>query len=882
MMAHETDIPNKAYSPKEIEQKWLDLIIKSKKITSTSKNYFSISIPPPNVTGNLHLGHALNTTIQDILVKYNMLKKIDTLWTIGTDHAGIATQLLVERSLDLKKINTKFLSREDFLNYIWEWKNENGDKILDQLRRLGLSCSWDHIKFTLDENLSNSVNEAFIRLFDKGLIYREKTLVNWDPKLKTAISDLEVISKNKKTKLYYFKYFVDNTNEFIIVSTTRPETVFGDVAIAINPKDKKNKKYLGRKILSPFNNIELSVIEDEYADIKKGSGAVKITPGHDFNDYKVAKNHNLELINILNDDGTLNTNVPPDFQNLSTIDARDKVLDLMKQLNLYVEEEDIHNTIPTGDRSGAIIEPMLKDQWFVNVKEMAYKSVKAVRNGDIVFKPKFWENTFFEWMEKIQPWCISRQIIWGHRIPIWYSDDNKFVAAKNINEAKEKFKIKYGKEVSLKQDEDVLDTWFSSGLWPFSTLGWPEDTQDFRKYFPTSILVTGFDIIFFWAARMIMMSLELTNQVPFATVYIHNLIRDEKSQKMSKTRGNVVDPLDLISEFGTDSLRFFLASNISPHSDIKLSQNSLEPSRNFMNKIWNASKFVQMNANIDRKKSIIKVDTFYDIWITSRFNELLSKYKSFLENCEVEKAAYVLYHFFWDEFCDWYIEIIKISFSKSETDDISNTKSIMNSVLYKFLNLLYPFAPFISIEIRNQLNFHQDTSLHFSDIPKPYEIKNEAKNVKHFKILQDSIIAIRSLRKNLSIPPGEKINCYYKTSPQSTKFIEKNPDLFLKLANLKSFKKFDDTSNVQLISNITSYGIISIEKKIEHDYIIQIKKLNKDLLSLQNIHDQSNKKLNNKGFLNSAPQEIVTKEKDRLDKSKEDINQIQNLLNQLS
>ncbi len=881
-MNEKNTISNKPYSHKDIEPKWLDLITEYKKTNSDSKNYFSVAIPPPNVTGNLHLGHALNTTIQDILVKYNLLSKIDTLWTPGTDHAGIATQLLVERFLNSKKIDTKTLSREQLLSHIWEWKNKNGNTILEQLKRLGLSCSWNDIKFTLDEDLSASVNEAFVRLFDKGLIYREKTLVNWDTNLQTAISDLEVVAENRKTKLYYFKYFLEDRKNFIVVSTTRPETVFGDVAVAVNPKDKKNKQHIGKKISSPFNKMELLVIEDEYADMEKGSGAVKITPGHDFNDYKIAKEHGLQLINILNDDGTLNDSVPLNFRDLPVEDAREKVLNLMKELDLYVEEEDIQHAVPVGDRSGAIIEPLLKNQWFLDVKEMASKSIRAVKKGDVVFKPKFWENTFFEWMEKIQPWCISRQITWGHRIPIWFSEDNKFIAAKNIEEARKKFKIKYGEEGNLHQENDVLDTWFSSGLWPFSTLGWPKETKEFSKYFPTSILVTGFDIIFFWVARMIMMSLELTEKPPFKIVYIHNLIRDEKGQKMSKTKGNIVDPLDLIDEFGTDSLRFFLASKISPHSDIKLSKNSLEPYRNFMNKIWNASKFVQTNSTKIKKKSTVKIDKFYDIWITSRFNELLLKYRSFLENCEVEKAAYEIYHFFWDDFCDWYIEIVKIHFVDQEADS-EDTRLVMVDILNKFLSLLYPFSPFISLELYNQLNSKPQQKLLIADMPDLYSVDEEERLMREFEIFQDCIVSIRSLRKNLSIPSGKKIVCYYHQVDSRFKvFIEGNRNFFLKLAGLDDFIEVDNTKNLNLISNITADLIISIEKNSEFDYKSQIAKLKKDLVSQEKLYAQSNNKLKNKGFLESAPKEIREKEKEKLKKSKDDIDEIKNLLSQLS
>ena len=844
------------YSHKEIESKWLESITQN--TTLSSEATYSVAIPPPNVTGNLHLGHALNTTIQDILVKFNSLNGLDVRWTPGTDHAGIATQLLVERSLNKKKIKTKDMTRDELLNHIWEWKKENGNSILEQLRKLGLSCSWNNIKFTLDDDLSNSVNEAFIRLFDKGLIYREKTLVNWDIYLKTAISDLEVISETRKTKLYYFKYVIKDSNDFITVSTTRPETVFGDVAVAVNPKDDLRKKFIGKTILSPFTNKELVVIEDEYADIEKGSGAVKITPAHDFNDYEIAKNHNLKLVNILNDDGTLNSNTPTDFQNLSVLDARKRVLELMKELDIYEKEEDIKNVIPVGDRSGVVIEPLLKDQWFLNVEKMAIQSKKAVEDEKIIFKPKFWENTFFEWMENIQPWCISRQIIWGHRIPIWKNKSNdKYVAAKNIDEAKNKYQEKYKEIVELTQESDVLDTWFSSGLWPFSTLGWPNESEDYNKYFPTTILVTGFDIIFFWVARMIMMSLELTQKIPFKTVYIHNLIRDGKGDKMSKTKGNVIDPLTLIDKYGTDSLRFYLSSNISPHSDIKLSNSSLDPYKNFMNKIWNAGNFVILNKGNDTNYSNT---TFYDSWIINEFNNLLTRYNHHLENCEVEKAAYSIYHFFWDEFCDWYIEIAKISLTKLDEDVIINSKTVMKNIYLSFINLLYPFCPFISLELKEKIEPESKNKI-FQKLPQKLNHFYSGDYESEIQLIKDFTNGVRSLRKNLMIQPKDKIVAYYSTNSKNYEFLVENKFIIESLCNLQSFNLLDKNSELKLISNVTSSGSISFEKSSNHNFSKQILKLNKDLVSLEKSLNLTKSKLENKGFLDSAPEDIVNEEK---------------------
>ena len=875
-MTESIDFQSQKYSAKKLEDNWAEEVTKKNSIVNTDETY-SISIPPPNVTGNLHLGHALNTTVQDIFIKFYSLKGFETSWSLGTDHAGIATQLLVEKSLAKKGIDPKQLSRDELLDYIWKWKDENGEDILRQLKILGLNCNWESPKFTLDDDMSQAVSEAFIRLYDKGLIYQEKTLINWDPKLKTAISDLEVISKKKKSKLYYFKYFIENSDLYIVVSTTRPETVFGDVAVAVNPKDEVNVHYIGKNIKSPFTGELIRIISDEYADVTKGSGAVKITPAHDFNDYGIAKKHNLPFINILNDDGTLNDNVPEDFRGLQINKAREKVVDYMNQLGIFVKEEVIDNTIPVGDRSGEVVEPLLKNQWFLDVAEMAKKSSAAVKEGELEFKPKFWENTFFEWMNKIQPWCISRQIIWGHRIPVWHSECGKSVAAHNLEDAKEKFYKKYAEEKELIQDSDVLDTWFSSSLWPFSTLGWPIETKEFNKFFPTSLLVTGFDIIFFWVARMIMMSLELTGKVPFKLIYIHNLIRDKQGQKMSKTKGNVVDPLDLIQEYGTDSLRLFLSSSISPHSDIKLSPNSLEPYKNFMNKVWNAGKFIHINMEVGAE---LENDSFFDAWICHRFNNLLDNYHKHIENCEIEKASYDLYHFFWDEFCDWYIEISKISFLNKEYENILNTKFRMRQIFNLYLNLLYPFAPFISLELRNV--FYKDQKdKKFKSLPKKVEINYSGDFNMEIKLIKDLTIGIRSLRKNLLVKPAEKIICYYNLTSDNNAFVQSNITLFKSLCNLESLVMLDKESPQSLISNLTPSGSVAFLKTDDVDFSPQIKKLEKDLSVLEKSLKISESKLENSGFLDSAPSNIIEDEKVKVKKTLTSIEEIKNLILQL-
>lgn len=857
------------YNPERIEEKWLDTIISENNIDGT--DFYSIAIPPPNVTGNLHLGHALNSTIQDVLIKYNSLIGLNVRWTPGTDHAGIATQLLVEKALNNEGVDSSKLSNDQLIEKIWDWKQKNGNKILEQLKKLGLSCNWSKVKFTLDDDMTYAVNTAFITLYNKGLIYKEKTLINWDSKLKTAISDLEVISEEKKGKLYSFKYQLVDSDDNIIVSTTRPETMFGDTAIAVNPNDNRYKSYIGKKVINVFNKKHIPVIADEYADMEKGSGAVKITPGHDFNDFEVAKRHNLEMINILNDDGTLNENTPNEYQGLSVLEARDKLLNFMQEANILTSIDDVINTIPKGDRSGEVIEPLLKDQWFLDVKGMAERSIKAVEDEQITFKPKFWENTYYEWLKNIKPWCISRQILWGHQIPIWTCKNGNSIAAYNEEDAKKKYFNKFNNnpEGSLKRETDVLDTWFSSGLWPFSTLGWPGNSNELKNFFPTTILVTGFDIIFFWVSRMIMMSLELTNQIPFKTIYIHNLIRDSKGQKMSKTKGNVIDPLDLIKQFGTDSLRFFLASNISPHSDIKLAKNSLEPARNFMNKVWNANKFVKFHTK-EKPNNDLKLNKFYDAWIVNSFSELIESYQIAINNCEIEKASSLLYKFFWDDFCDWYIEIVKVEFESNPKSE--DSKNVICTILNDFLILFYPFCPFISSEILSFHNKNMKENLIF-----PEHSKYGRSSTIDFERFQDFVVAVRSLRKNLLIPPQDKIKVYVDDEDN---FLNRNIQFLKKLAGIDEIVSTTNPG-VRLVTNVSKFYKVSFELNDSMNVEEQKAKLLKDLDTIKKDFKRSDAKLKNKKFMDSAPEDVVQREKRILLESKRNISNIESILDQL-
>ena len=569
-----------------------------------NKKYFSIVIPPPNVTGSLHMGHALNNSIQDLLVRHNRNKGLETLWQPGTDHAGIATQLVVEKQLLEKGLSRKELGRKKFIKEVWKWKNKSGGIITNQLKKLGSSCDWSRDRFTMDEGLSKAVTKVFVNLYEKKLIYKDLKLTNWDTKLQTAISDLEVVQKETKGKLYYIKYKLVDSDQSIIIATTRPETMFGDTAIAVNPKDERYSKYIGREVAIPISNRKIKIITDEYADPKQGSGAVKITPAHDFNDYLVGKRNKLQSINILNKDGTLNKNVPNDYTNVDRLDARKKLISELESRNYLDKIEDINHTVPYGDRTNTVVEPLLTEQWFLDAKKLAREAIKQVKKKNTNFFPDNWKKTYFQWMENIEPWCISRQLWWGHQIPAWYTESGDIVVAENIKEANKIAKKKFKKNVLLRQDPDVLDTWFSSALWPFATLGWPNaKSYELNRFYKTTVLVTGFDIIFFWVARMMMMGLYFMKEVPFEDVYVHALVRDEKGQKMSKSKGNVIDPLTIIDEFGADALRFTLISMSSPGRDVKLSIDRVKGYRNYITKIWNTFSYCEIN-NIFKLKKI--------------------------------------------------------------------------------------------------------------------------------------------------------------------------------------------------------------------------------------------------------------------------------------
>ena len=738
------DFQNKKEYENEIYQLWLEKECFKPKY-NFDKN-FSICIPPPNVTGSLHMGHALNNTIQDILTRYHRMNGFNTLWQPGTDHAGIATQMVVERNLAEKNIYRKDLSRDEFIEKIWEWKEYSGSTIINQLKRLGSSCDWSRERFTMDEGLSSAVRKVFVSLYNEGLIYKDQALVNWDTKFKTAISDLEVVATDVSTQIYYIKYPCSNSKT-ITVATVRPETIFGDVAIAVNPEDSRYLSLKNETFTIPLTSRSIPLILDEYSDPDMGSGAVKITPAHDFNDFEIGKRHNLELLNILNDDGSLNENCPKEFQGVDRFEARKKVVRLLKEKGFIEKIEDYKTTIPYGDRSNTIVEPYLTHQWFCNAEELAKQAMKVVKDGETKFFPSNWEKTYFQWMENIRPWCISRQIWWGHQIPVWYGPDGKEFCAETEEEAKN-LAIDFYKadKIILKRDQDVLDTWFSSALWPFSTLGWPDKEQTLDTFYPNSVLVTGFDIIFFWVARMMMMGNKFMSETPFKTVYVHALVRDEKGQKMSKSKGNVIDPLEIIDKYGADTLRFTLTSLNTPGRDVRLSEQRIAGYRNFVTKITNAYKFAEFKEIYPLNlKDNINPEHIFNLWIINEFQDLYKKVQENYKKYYFHEVANQLYHFTWHTFCDWYIEL-----SKNLLDDnqyANETKFTFHLIFNSLLQLLHPVIPFITEKLwgKNNKDILMNHQWDYIDL------KIDSENVSKTKLFIDFIEEYRSIEKLFEI-----------------------------------------------------------------------------------------------------------------------------------
>ena len=836
------------------------------KPTGVGDERFSIVMPPPNVTGSLHMGHALNTTLQDILVRYQRMRGRDVLWQPGTDHAGIATQMVVERNLAAEgNADRQSLGRETFIEEIWKWKEKSGGTITKQLRRLGASCDWSRERFTMDEGLSEAVVKVFVDLYNDGLIYKDKRLVNWDPALNTAISDLEVIQKEMDGHLWYIRYnFEEDSKNSITIATTRPETMFGDTAIAVHPKDKRYKKLIGKKIVIPIVNRAIPIIEDEYADPDQGSGAVKITPAHDFNDFEVGKRNNLEMISILDTNGALNENTPKDWQGIDRFEARELLLKQLEEKGYLVKAEPYLNSVPHGDRSDVIIEPYLTDQWYVDAKTLAKPAIENVENGETKFIPENWSKTYFDWMNNIQPWCISRQLWWGHRIPAWYTDKGEVIVAKSEAEAKIIAKEKYSTD-KISRDEDVLDTWFSSALWPFSTLDWPNDTNDLDRFYPTSLLITGFDIIFFWVARMMMMGLYFQKKIPFSEVYIHALVRDENGQKMSKSKGNVVDPLELIDQYGADSLRFTLASMASFGRDIKLSKSRVEGYRNFGTKLWNASRFCEINnCSKYQKIDLENLKCILTNWILGEIIKTDKKINLYLDEYKFNEASNEIYHFIWHIFCDWYLELIKPYFDSSDSEHLDEIKAVTAFSLKFILTKLHPFMPFITEELWENLGY-KEKPLILSEWDLNIPEKEDVKLSLNTNFIINIISSIRSIRSELNI--ASKTNLSLEVMEKDYKKLSKIQDIKLLLNRLV---RVDDLIKVSNFSDrAASFSVSEIDFALVIDDSID---LSMELLRIEKEEEKIfqdinslKKKLDNKNFVEKAPKEVVQENIDRLD-----------------
>ena len=854
---------DKRFDSNYIEKKWYKRWLESGAFASNNqspKEPYVIMMPPPNVTGSLHIGHALTFTIQDILIRFHRMQGLDVLWQPGTDHAGIATQMVVERELAKSNLTRHGLGREKFVEKVWEWKEKSGGEITNQLRALGASPDWEKERFTMDEGLSKAVISVFVKLYKEGLIYRDKRLVNWDPKLLTAISDLEVEQKEVEGKFWYFKYPLENSDEFLTIATTRPETMLGDTAVAVNPDDERYIHLKGKYVILPIINRRIPIIFDNYSDPEKGSGAVKITPAHDFNDFEVGKRHGLDMINIFNANASINENGGEDFKGLDRFEARKKVLEILKAQNLYIKEEKIVHTVPHGDRSNVVVEPWLMDQWYVDAYKLAQPAIKAVKNKKTKFVPANWDKTYFEWMNNIQPWCVSRQLWWGHRIPAWFGPDDKIFVEHNQLDAEKAAELHYGKKVKLIQDEDVLDTWFSSALWPFSTLGWPDNTKDLKKYYPTNVLVTGFDIIFFWVARMMMMGMHfMDDEVPFKEVYIHALVRDDKGQKMSKSKGNVLDPLDLSVKYGADSLRFTLTAMAAQGRDIKLSEERIAGYRNFSTKIWNGCKFLEFNECISELDTDLNfINLQINKWIIENYNQLNSKVKKSIVEYKFNDAADALYQFIWRDYCDWYIEFIKPILNNAEDiESQKETKSVSIKIMKNVLLMLHPIMPYITEEIFEKL-FKSNKLAISSSWPSLIETETSLKNGIGLTI--DIVSAIRSIRVEKNIPNKSRPTILLKNVNQEKKIIiEENYNLILNLAKLNQIKflskqheeneKSIVTTVDEIILMIPTDGLIDIEAEKN--------RLSKELENITNEIEIINKRLNNPSFVEKAPQKVI-------------------------
>jgi len=868
----------KVYSPKEVEDKWIKFWEEKKLYVAdvNSKNpKFSMVLPPPNVTGTLHMGHALCFTLPDIIARWRRMQGYNVMWLPGTDHASIAVHNVIEKELGKKGISRKDLGREKFLEIAWEWKDKYGRLIVNQLKKLGASLDWSRERFTLDESFSKAVRKVFVDLYKSGLIYRGYYLVNRCPRCETVLSDIEVIHKETKSKLYYIKYPIMDSDEFIIVATTRPETMLGDTAVAIHPKDKRYYKFKNKKAILPLVGRILPIIEDKSIDMEFGTGAVKVTPAHDPVDFEIGKKHNLQQIIVIDGGGRMTEKAGDEFKGLDRLECRKKIVEKLQEKGLIQKIEDYIHNVGHCYRCDTIIEPYLSWQWFVKIKPLAEKAIKVVKQGKIKFIPPNWAKTYFEWMYNIHDWCISRQLWWGHRIPAWYCSK----CGEIIVEMEAPNTCPKCTSSEIHQDEDILDTWFSSALWPFATMGWPEKTPDLKKFYPTDLLVTGFDIIFFWVARMIMMGLRFAENIPFREVFINGLVRDFRRQKMSKSKGNIIDPLEMIKKYGTDALRFTLAALAVPRMDISLSEERMAGYRAFANKIWNASRFVLMNYNQEKLEIKQEELTFPDRWIRSRFNQIAKEINQSLREYKFYEAAEKIYHFTWHEFCDWYIELVKPNLKKHNKTSLS----VLVKTLDGILRILHPFMPFITEEIWQKLP-HEGISISLAPFPKFDSSLEDKEAEEKMEKLKKLIIAIRTIRAEHQIEPKKKIEVWINIPEEKSKSLIKNNIEYIKtLINAEKIEfKTEFPSEERFLRNITNNWEIAIPIKGVLNWKKEISRIRREIEKTEDEISKLEIRLNNPKFIEKAPSEIVAQTEERLIELKEKLLKLKKNLSDIS
>jgi valyl-tRNA synthetase len=834
---------------------------------------FTIMMPPPNVTGSLHMGHALTFTLQDVLVRYERMRGRDVLWQPGTDHAGIATQMVVERQLAEKGIvllrpgagaNVRTIGRADFIEKVWEWKRQSGGTITRQLRRLGASPDWQRERFTMDEGLSHAVRKVFVDLHRQGLIYRDKRLVNWDPKLHTAISDLEVEPREVQGHLWHLRYPVEGKKDrFVVVATTRPETMLGDTAVAVHPDDERYKALIGKRLHLPLTDRLIPVVADEHADPETGSGAVKITPAHDFNDFEVGRRHGLPMINIFDADARLNDNVPPAYRGLSREEGRKRVVADLEAAGLIEKVEPHGLTMPYGDRSGVVIEPWLTDQWYVNAAKLAEAPIAAVEDGRTRFVPEQWTATFFQWMRNIQPWCISRQLWWGHQVPAWYGPDGEVFVAMDEEAAAAVAAKHYGKATALKRDEDVLDTWFSSALWPFSTLGWPEQTKELARYYPGDVLVTGFDIIFFWVARMMMMGMQFMGEVPFHTVYIHALVRDEFGQKMSKSKGNIIDPLELIDKYGCDAVRFTLAALAAPGRDVKLAASRVEGYRNFATKLWNAARFAQVNGcAADPAFDPARCRQQVNRWAVGRIVALTQRVDQAIDEFKFNEAAHALYHGVWGEFCDWYLEFAKPIITGTDADAAAETRAAVAWALGQLLHLLHPFMPFITEELWQQVLGGKEPLIAAAWPSFPAGLSDAAATAELDWVVR-LISEIRAVRTEMNVPPAAQLPAIVRDAGAGVEArLANHGELVRRLARLSEISIGGQAAGA--VQVVVDGATVMLPLAGHVDIAKERARLAKEIDKAAGEAGKIERKLANADFVAKAPPEVVEDQRERL------------------